>query len=438
MSGKYCIVSRLGHGNSSSVFLAEHTKLKAYRAIKCVNKSTQTLQPKFLLEADILKNLKHPGIPIIYDVEEDDKTYYIIEEYIQGQSLEAYMLHQDRVSIDTVIHMTLQICNVIQYLHDQRPEPIIYQDLKPEHIILCGKRIVLIDFGISSYITSGGNTFQNIGTEGFAPPEKYQSIPCDTTTDIYGVGKILEFMAAKVSENEVQFLKPFILKATAYHKKDRYQTIDALISELDEMLKNGYQNNQHKNKKHLLKGILTEIAVAGTQERVGTTHIAISLTCFFNCYHRRCIYQEYHQSDCIRLLAKENIGYIGSDGLVVYEQFRGMPYYGEGIAHWNHAESLYIQDYGTKLQDILEEDKKLILVMGSRPWECERTRNFLEKISLRKNLVLICNYGDKVQAKDLARMFHHRIYCFPLDENPFRMTKEKRKLFQKLLLQERW
>ena len=110
------------------------------------------MQPQLLLEADLLKNLKHPGIPTIYDVEEDDEYYYIIEEYVQGQSMEAYVLRQNCISIDMAVHMALQICDVMKYLHNQKPYPIIYQDLKPEHIILCGKRIVLIDFGIRIYI----------------------------------------------------------------------------------------------------------------------------------------------------------------------------------------------------------------------------------------------------------------------------------------------
>ena len=177
MFDKYRIVSSLGKGNSSEVFLVEHRKLKAYRAVKCIKKTALLRQPQLLLEADILKNLKHPGIPTIYDVEEDDKSYYIIEEYIQGQSLEAFVLRQDCISIDTVIQIALQLCDVIKYLHDQKPEPIIYQDLKPEHIILCGKRMVLIDFGISAYITTSGNTFQNFGTHGFAPPENIRAFP---------------------------------------------------------------------------------------------------------------------------------------------------------------------------------------------------------------------------------------------------------------------
>ena len=434
MSGKYRFVSCIGQGNSSEVFLAEHRKLKAYRAVKCISKTAHSMQPQFLLEANILKNLKHPGIPTIYDVEEDDKNYYIIEEYIQGQSLEAFVLCQDCISIDTAVHMTLQICDVMKYLHDQKPEPIIYQDLKPEHIILCGKRIVLIDFGISSYITSNGNTFQNFGTRGFAPPEKYQGIPCDIRADIYGVGKILEFMAPKIPAEEFQILRPFMEKAAAYAMEDRYQAVDALEADLHEAIKSGYQYYQPKNNKHLL----TEIAVAGTQKRVGTTHLAISLTCFFNQNHRPCVYQEYHKSDCMRLLGKEDGGYMRNDGLIAYEKFRGMPYYGEGIEKWDQMEGLYIQDYGIQIQQIEEEDKRLIVVMGSRPWECEQTRNLLERISLRGNLVLICNYGNSIQARTMARQYHHRVYCFPLDADPFRMTREKRKLFQKLLRQEGW
>lgn len=440
LSGKYRIVSVLGQGNSSHVFLAEHRKLKAYRAVKCIDKKAQTIQPQLILEADILKNLKHPGIPTIYDVEEDDNTYYIIEEYIQGQSLETFMFHQDCISIDTVIYMTLQICDVIRYLHEQKPEPVIYQDLKPEHIILCGKRIVLIDFGISSYITSNGNTFQNFGTEGFAPPEKYQGIPCDVRTDIYGVGKVLAYMAAKVPKEEFRFLKPFIKKATAYAREERYATIDAFMADLQKTAADGFQIYQQTNNKHLL----TEIAVAGTQQRVGTTHIAISLTCFFNQnnqenpYSGQCIYQECHKSECMRQLAKEDGAYMTNDGLVACNKFRGMPYYGEGIAACEQTDGMYIQDYGIYLHDILEDDRKLIVVMGSRPWECEYAENILRKISLRKNLVLICNYGNSIKAKNMAKMYRHRVYCFPLDKDPFRMTGEKRKLFQKLLKQEGW
>jgi len=321
-----------------------------------------------------------------------------------------------------------------EFIEIIKPYPIIYQDLKPEHIILCGKRIVLIDFGISSYITSYGNTFQYFGTEGYAPPEKYQGNRCDIRSDIYGVGKVIAFMASKLRAEEFQFLQPLIEKATAYHMEERYPAVEVLEADLHGCIACGSLNFHNEKSKHLLK----EIAVAGTQMRVGTTHIAIALTCFMNQYDRSCVYQEYHESDCMRLLINEDGGYMRNDGMIIYEKFRGIPYYGEGIEKWSPTEELSIQDYGTDLQDVLEENKHLVIVMGCRPWEKEQTKSLLEKISLRKNLVLICNYESSIEAKNIARMYRHRVYSFPLDADPFHMTREKRKLFQKLLRQEGW
>ena len=71
--GKYRIISTLGAGSSGTVYLAEHLKLKVYRAIKCIPKDTARNTSNFseeqlLKEAGLLKNLNHPGIPLIYDL----------------------------------------------------------------------------------------------------------------------------------------------------------------------------------------------------------------------------------------------------------------------------------------------------------------------------------------------------------------------------------
>lgn len=430
--GKYRLISQLGKGSSSRVYLAEHTKLKAFRAIKCISKS-QRANPQFYLEINILKNLKHPGIPTIYDIEEDEESYYIIEEYIQGKSLEAFMLCQDCIPIDTILYIMMQICEVLQYLHRQEPNPIIYQDLKPEHILLCGNRIVLVDFGIASYINCG-NTFQNFGTEGYAPPEKYQGISCDARTDIYGIGKVLEYLMEKMPPLEYPILQPIMQKALEPSMERRFQTVESMMEELEKCAQDGIQNiHPQQNSKHLLN----IIAIAGTQSRVGTTHIGIALSCYFNEKKRPCIYQECHKSESMRELAREAGGVFYPDGRIIYGRFQGMPYYGEGIEKQDLQSGLAIQDYGTNYQEA-PEDSPLVLVMGGRLWEIGNARKALDHISLRDNLVILCNYGDSVQAKKIAKEYRHRIYCFPLDENPFHLTSEKRKLFQKLLKQEGW
>lgn len=99
--GKYRIISTLGAGSSSTVYLAEHLILKVYRAIKCIPKDTvrrfSAGSEEFpLAEANLLKTLNHPGIPLIYDIDEDEHNIYMIEEFIQGDSLETLVLHQKR------------------------------------------------------------------------------------------------------------------------------------------------------------------------------------------------------------------------------------------------------------------------------------------------------------------------------------------------------
>ena len=198
--GKYRIISTLGAGSSGTVYLAEHLKLKVYRAIKCIPKDTARNTSNFseeqlLKEAGLLKNLNHPGIPLIYDIDEDDHFFYMIEEFIQGDSLEDLILHQEIIPEEQFINYGMQICAVLDYLHHLSPYPILYQDLKPEHIILCGNQVKIIDFGIASFITVFGKNFQLYGTEGYAAPEALNGDTVTTASDIYSLGKVLEALA---------------------------------------------------------------------------------------------------------------------------------------------------------------------------------------------------------------------------------------------------
>ena len=192
MFGKYRVLSTLGTGNSSTVYLAEHIRLNVYRAIKCIPKDTSLVSSPSS-EATLLKDLNHPGIPIIYDIEEDEHFFYIIEEFIQGQSIDTFVSYQ-KISHELLIKFGIQLCDILDYLHHLMPYPILYQDLKPEHIIVCGNQIKLIDFGIASYITSRGKNYQNYGTKGFAAPEQYGLSQSDGRADIYALGVLLNIM----------------------------------------------------------------------------------------------------------------------------------------------------------------------------------------------------------------------------------------------------
>ncbi|MEG2351007.1 MAG: protein kinase, partial [Hungatella sp.] len=84
--GKYQLGQVIGRGRDGIVYLAEHKELEEYRAIKRVSKTCVEYE-QFRREALLLKELHHPGIPIIYDLEEDLEYSYLIEEYLEGDSL---------------------------------------------------------------------------------------------------------------------------------------------------------------------------------------------------------------------------------------------------------------------------------------------------------------------------------------------------------------
>ena len=171
LSDRYELIRPLGQGECGSVFLVRQQSLEQYRAMKRFPKNTSA-QPLFAIsEAQILKSVQHPGIPTIYDFEEDESFYYLVEEYIQGDSLEEFLLHQQSISQNQFLYFCEQLCDIFAYLHTLRPAPILYQDLKPEHIIVCGTQLKLIDFSVASFAAISGKDFNHFGNEDFSAPE---------------------------------------------------------------------------------------------------------------------------------------------------------------------------------------------------------------------------------------------------------------------------
>lgn len=415
-------------------------KLKTYRAIKCILK-TQSEPSSFLLEASLLKNLRHPGIPIIYDVEEDDTYFYLIEEYIQGESLYAYVQSYDNISQDTVISFGIQLCSVLEYLHNQKPMSILYLDLKPEHIILCGNQLKLIDYGISTLLIGSGNQCQNLGTKGFAAPEQYRNEALTVQTDIYGMGALLYYMLTKKilpHKQGISFIFPknfsknfrhIILKATAHNMEDRYENINQLRDMLQKEL---MYRTGHSQKMHLLKKII----ITGSQGRIGVTHFAISLVSWLNRKGNSAFYEEKNHNEILGQLAQYKEGFCEQGGILRYQSFQAIS--GDSTIKTSvlsHHLGILVQDYGFDLDPVLQDEfpDMLILIAGGRAWETEAAIKAYEMLSGEENLIIICNYNHKQKARDYAKIFQKKVFCFPLDEDPFLVTREKDRLFAQIM-----
>lgn len=231
----------------AAVYEARDTRRGTSCAIKEMSLSTvptneraQAIQ-NFLAEARILSRLNHPNLPAFTDFFTEGTRYFLVMEFVDGHTLEDLLeANNGPFSERRVLGWARQLCDVLEYLHNQQP-PIIFRDLKPGNIMLTrGGRIKLIDFGIARlFRPSGSQDTQLLGTPGFAPPEQYGSAQTDERSDIYSLAMTLfQLMTDSVNDNgfglkDVHFSFPHISppvarvleKATALKPEDRYESV---------------------------------------------------------------------------------------------------------------------------------------------------------------------------------------------------------------------
>lgn len=425
--GKYEMIRPIGAGASGQIYLARHQRLQQLRVIKCIPKKSAHGQ-RVLGEAAILKSLNHPAIPVIFDIEEDEDAFYLVEEYIMGESLEAYVLHQNLISNRFLLKVGMTLCDVFQYLHTC-DTPIVYQDLKPEHIIVYGDQIKIVDFGIASFV-SQDNIFQSYGTARYAAPEKLLGSPVDCVSDLYGIGCILNFLWNYLPQGQrTASLQTIIRKATQTDKEKRYQTEADLYKDLSEL----------SQKEHLYA--TKKIAVIASQSGCGATHIAISCNVYLNSIGRDAFYIEENESGHMAQLAQQSqVQYDRATKRIIYRGFRGTAWTGTAVEQTIQTDCTQILDFGAYhgLNYELETCDLILAVLGSRLWQqCQATK-CVAQLKHRNNVLFLTNFGDSRIAKIYARQLHKSVACFPLDEDPFFVSDQKRKLFGQLLNQKGW
>jgi len=126
----YELKSKIGQGGMSTVYLAEHVRLHTKWAVKEVRKN-QVVHFDFLAESSILKKLQHPMLPRIVDISETMDAIYIVEDFVEGVTLDDLLRQQKKVDEAQGLQWFQDLCGVLRYLHNQRPNLIIHQDVKP-------------------------------------------------------------------------------------------------------------------------------------------------------------------------------------------------------------------------------------------------------------------------------------------------------------------
>ena len=258
----YEIRSVIGKGGMSTVYLAEHKRLHTRWAVKEVRKE-QGARFDFLAESNILKRLQHPMLPRIVDIFEDAQHIFIVEDYVEGETLETVLKRQGKVDEATGLQWFRDLCGVLDYLHNQKPNPIIYRDMKPSNVMLQPDgSLKLIDFGIAREYKQDSNADTTyIGTKGYAAPEQFGTAQTDARTDIYALGVTMYHLLTGKSPYEPPYqfvparqLEPRLSHGVEYildhcvqpEPADRYQSVRELLDDLEHIYKfdKAYQHYQ--------------------------------------------------------------------------------------------------------------------------------------------------------------------------------------------------
>jgi outer membrane protein assembly factor BamB/predicted Ser/Thr protein kinase len=270
LQSRYEILKVLGLGGMGAVYQVRDLRFTGVARLCAVKEMTSTTPDphvrrlaiqNFEREANILASLNHPAIPKIFDYFSEGIRSYLVLEYIDGQDLEALMGDSEQMlPVDQVIDWSIQICDVLCYLHNQNP-PIVFRDMKPSNIMLRPpNHIVLIDFGIAR-VFEAGQKGTMIGTEGYSPPEQYRGI-ANPRGDIYALGATLHHLLTRrdprleppftFQEEPPRLLNPavseelnaVIMKALEYEPEKRFVQADEMKSALTRCLRKDGKEQQ--------------------------------------------------------------------------------------------------------------------------------------------------------------------------------------------------
>jgi eukaryotic-like serine/threonine-protein kinase len=266
LGNRYEVIEKIGGGGMSIVYKAKCKLLNRFVAVKILRPEftqDEEFVKRFRIEAQSAASLSHPNIVSIYDVGNDNGTYYIIMEYIDGITLKEYVDSKEELAWREAVNISIQIGSAIDHAHKNH---IVHRDIKPHNIMLTKDGIAKVtDFGIaravsSSTITMVGST---IGSVHYFSPEQARGGFVDEKSDLYSLGITLYEMVTgrlpfdgetpiavalkhiqldakppiELNSNIPKALNDIIMKAIKKEQNKRYQSANEILSDLNLVLK---------------------------------------------------------------------------------------------------------------------------------------------------------------------------------------------------------
>jgi serine/threonine-protein kinase len=182
--GKYRIVAPLGSGGFGSVYLAEDTWIDKKVALKVPHKQNLDFS-EMVKEPRLLASMSHPNIVTVLTAERQDDVFFIVMEYVTGETLEHIILHEGALDLPRALDFTCQMCNAVDHAHRAG---ILHRDLRPGNMLVSDIGLLKVtDFGTSRYLEIAAHGTTVIGSPPYMAPEQFHG-KAVFASDVYSIG----------------------------------------------------------------------------------------------------------------------------------------------------------------------------------------------------------------------------------------------------------
>ena len=182
--GKYRIVAPLGSGGFGTVFLAEDTWIDKKVALKVPHKQNLDFS-EMVKEPRLLASMSHPNIVTVLTAEKQDDVFFIVMEYVTGETLEHIIMREGALDLNRALDFTCQMCNAVDHAHRAC---ILHRDLRPGNMLVSDTGLLKVtDFGTSRFLEIAAHGTTVIGSPPYMAPEQFHG-KAIFASDVYSIG----------------------------------------------------------------------------------------------------------------------------------------------------------------------------------------------------------------------------------------------------------
>lgn len=438
----------MGEGGTCTAYLVRHKFLGELRVMKTVRdygNQREAYRECAQREIQALSTIRGKGIPVLYDLWEEDKRNVIVEEYFEGKSLADYM-PKDLIEAIKILE---KFCETLACVHQSG---YVHLDVKPEHLLVADTEVAIIDYG---NCTKTGEPFPGWATGRYLAPECYEQKAASESMDIYSFGMVMKEFGDRISihsglagcEAPNRMWGELIEDCTASFARERPQSIDEIRVRL-EGIADMLQTHQQRIYKEETPDCM-RIFVRGYPEGAGATTFAMGLCQYLSSTCRVAYFADNHGQFIENLLDRQVTHLCGRGKSIYGWQYGGVNIYGTEEAFWqdcergnrkiiagDNRENVLVFDGEDCREKCLETEKAgdiHILVLG-RLSDWTDSENYYRKLpDWNEDAIVVGNLMNSRIRMELSRRLGRNVVAMPYIANVLKLSGEARRFYAQLI-----